>query len=181
MATADKDDLAERLADSLDVDFGIVRRRRMLHLMNRDEVREIAAAGIDIELHTHRHRSPHDQDRYRSEIVENRERVEAITGRPARHFCYPSGVRIPAFEGWLRDEGVVSATTCEAGMATATSNPLRLPRLLDHSETTPVEFEAWLSGLGALLPRRAVATQQVDVDGRPVIHRPAPAYGAATR
>ena len=174
MTARERDDLAARVAAALGIDYAELRARRLLHLMNPLEVRAVAAEGADVQLHTHRHRSPLDEARYRGEVAANRERIEALTGKPANHFCYPSGTHRPQFERWLAAEGVISATTCEPGIATRESNPLRLPRLLDHSTLTDVEFDAWLCGLGAMLPHRPIGNQEVDRDGRLVIE-PLPA------
>ena len=171
MTARERDDLAARVAAALGIDYAGIRARRLLHLMNPLEVRAVAAAGADVQLHTHRHRSPLDEARYRGEIVANRERIEALTGKPANHFCYPSGTHRPQFERWLAAEGELTATTCEPGIATRASNPFRLPRLLDHSTLTDVEFDAWLCGLGAMLPHRPIGNQDVDRDGRLVIER----------
>jgi len=171
MSAKEKDALAERLADIVDVDYGEIKRKRLMHLMNPEEVREVAAAGVDIQLHTHRHRSPPDGERYHAEIATNRERIVALTGETPRHFCYPSGVWMPRFSTWLGEEDILSATTCEPGLANARVDRFRLPRLLDHSEMTPIEFDAWLCGLGAYLPRRPVGSQAVDADGRPLVGR----------
>jgi peptidoglycan/xylan/chitin deacetylase (PgdA/CDA1 family) len=165
----EKDALAARLAELLGADYGRLRRNRMLHIMNPGEARELAAAGVDFQLHTHRHRSPLDQHSYAAEIADNRSRVASYTGQTPTHFCYPSGVCMPEFGPWLATEGVVSATTCEPGMARRDSDPFRLPRLLDHSEMTGVEFEAWLAGIGALLPHRPIGFQPVDREGRLII------------
>lgn len=171
LSATEKDAFAERLAGVLGVDYTELKRKRLIHIMNPKEVGEVAATGIDIQLHTHRHRSPPDEQRYRSEISINRERIVAMTGTTPRHFCYPSGAWRPAFSAWLGAEGVLSATTCEAGIASARQDRFRLPRLLDHSEMTPIEFDAWLSGVGALIPRRSVGSHAIDTDGRPLIGR----------
>ncbi len=47
----------------------------------------------------------------------------------------------------------MSATTCELGLAARDSDPLLLPRLIDVSGLSLTEFEAWVTGLGSLLPR----------------------------
>jgi peptidoglycan/xylan/chitin deacetylase (PgdA/CDA1 family) len=169
MSAKEKDAFAQRLADIVDVDYAEIKRKRLMHLMNPAEVREVAAAGVDIQLHTHRHRSPPDEDRYRAEIATNRERIVALTGANPRHFCYPSGAWMPRFSYWLGEEGLLSATTTESGMARAGQDRFRLPRLLDHSEMTPIEFDAWLCGLGALLPHRPVRSHAIDADGKPVV------------
>jgi len=169
LSALEKDRLAERLATVLGVDYDRIRRKRMLHIMKPHEVRELAAAGVDFQLHTHRHRSPLDSLMYAAEIADNRQRVVAYAGGAPSHFCYPSGVCMPEFGAWLAEQGVVSATTCEPGMATPDTDPLRLPRLLDHSDMTDIEFEAWLAGIGALLPHRPIGFQPVDREGRLII------------
>jgi hypothetical protein len=65
------------------------------------------------------------------------------------------------FLPWLTSEGVVSATTCDAGLASARSNPLLLPRLVDISARGKIEFESWLSGVGSLLAFRKEAKRVV--------------------
>jgi peptidoglycan/xylan/chitin deacetylase (PgdA/CDA1 family) len=111
---------------------------------------------IDVQLHTHRHRVPADRALFDREIRENRDAIHAMTNESATHFCYPSGVTNPAFPQWLRELGVVSATTCHPGMASAASDPMMLPRLIDTTYVTDIEFESWLSGASAFLPRRRV-------------------------
>jgi len=175
MSALEKDDLARAVSVALGIDYDDLIERRLLHIMNPDEVRELAARGVDFQLHSHRHRSPLDEERYRAELALNGARITAMTGITPHHFCYPSGTYKPQFEQWLAAEGVVSATTCEPGLAARASHSLRLPRLLDHSTITDVEFDAWLCGLGALLPHRPIGTTDVDRDGRLVIERmPAP-------
>jgi peptidoglycan/xylan/chitin deacetylase (PgdA/CDA1 family) len=171
MSAAEKDQLAAALAEALELDYADIVRRRLLRIMNPSEVRELAGAGVDFQMHTHRHRSPLTRAEYLAEIADNRRRISAYAGRTPSHFCYPSGVAMPEFARWLDEEGVRSATTCEPGMATSRSRHLQLPRLLDHSEMTDVEFEAWLSGIGALLPHRPVGFQPVDREGRLIIKR----------
>jgi len=126
--------------------------------MTRDEAAEIARNGIDIELHTHRHRTPNDRALFLREIVDNRERIERIRDGVARHFCYPSGVYRPEFLPWLREAGVTTATTCDPGLASRRSDPLLLPRLVDTSFLSPLDVEGWMTGMsGFFMPRKASA------------------------
>jgi len=64
------------------------------------------------------------------------------------------------FFGWLGKENVVSATTCDTGLVDRTDNPCLLPRFVDVSLRTAVEFESWLSGVGSLLNYRRVTPQR---------------------
>lgn len=155
LSAQEKDQLLRDLARSLQVDYGAIESKRILHLMTPAEVNALLSSGIvDMELHTHRHRTPSDRGLFLREIRENRKRIEEIAGRPAFHFCYPSGVHKPEFLPWLKEEKVRSATTCEPGFATRETNPLLLPRLVDVSTLAPIEFEGWLCGASAFLPAR---------------------------
>jgi hypothetical protein len=148
-----KDGLLEELARLVGADYSALLDQRLLHIMNPAEVKELSAAGLDVQLHTHRHRTPVDRDLFRREIRDNRERVQALTGTTPTHFCYPCGNYRPEFLPWLREEGVEWAVTCEPGLAARGSEPLLLPRFVDHANLSLVEFEAYASGAGLLLAR----------------------------
>jgi peptidoglycan/xylan/chitin deacetylase (PgdA/CDA1 family) len=149
---------AERLADLLGVDYDEIRAKRILTVMTRDEAAEVARDGIDIQLHTHRHRTPADRALFLREISDNRERIDRIREGEARHFCYPSGVYRPEFLPWLREAGVATATTCDPGLASQRSDPLLLPRLVDTSYLSPLDVEGWMTGMSDFfMPRKASA------------------------
>jgi peptidoglycan/xylan/chitin deacetylase (PgdA/CDA1 family) len=158
LAAAQKNELGARLAQLLDVSYDQIVASRIFQLMNPSERSELAAAGVDFQLHTHRHRTPIDQNLFRQEIQDNRRALREL-GNKAIHFCYPSGVYRPEFQSWLQAENVVSATTCDAGLAARQSNPWLLPRLVDTSSRTEIEFEAWLTGLPFLLKGRTASRQ----------------------
>ena len=158
----DKDQLLSDLAVHAGVDLEALRQRRILHLMNAAEVRTIAAQGADIQLHTHRHRLFPRRERFWREIDENRHIVEDLSDRAANHFCYPGGLTRPEFPSWLRERGVTSATTCDTGIASPKSNPLLLPRLLDTNLPNE-EFDLWLTGFAAFIPRRTVTPSQTQL------------------
>lgn len=159
-----KDKILQELADRLDFDYGDARRRRLLHLMTPGEASELATKGIDIQLHTHRHRVPLNKTLFDREIDDNRSRITAVSGKPAEHFCYPSGYYRSEFLPWLKTNGVISGTTCETDLATPTTDWLLLPRLLDTSSKEDAEIEAWLSGVASFLPHRrgAAASDKVE-------------------
>ena len=157
-----------RVAERLKIDYEDLCARRILHVMNPEEVASVAAGGIDIQLHTHRHRVSIRRERFLREIEENRACIERNSPAPLRHFCYPGGFHLPQFSGWLADGGVISSTTCEAGLASSSTDPLLLPRLVDHANLTPLEFRAWISGFASLLPRRAHLPSQGQLIEAPV-------------
>ena len=152
-----KDGLAGRVAKLLGIDYEELRAKRLLQLMNAEEIKQLAAEGVDFQLHTHRHRTPKDAVLFKKEIRENRERLHEITGSVASHFCYPSGFHHKEFFPWLGQENITSATTCEPGLAAPYTHKLLLPRFVDSSDCTTVEFEAWLTGFGHVM-RRARST-----------------------
>lgn len=147
LSAADRDALLGRIADAVGVDLGELRARRMLSLMTPDEVMSLPA-GVDVQLHTHRHRSPDTKEAFTREIVDNRERIHELLGhgRPLEHFCYPSGVYDEVQLPWLAELGIKSATTVESGLAGPEHTPLLLPRVIDTMNLTDLEFEAWMTG-----------------------------------
>jgi len=146
-----KDAFASDLAAHLELDYGEILEKRVLHLMNPQEVAEMAAGGVDFQLHTHRHHAPLEENLFSKEISENRSSIAEMTGAQAEHFCYPSGIHRPQYLPWLAAEKMTSATTCTPAFATAETNALLLPRLIDHSGLSPIEFESWLTGFASLI------------------------------
>jgi peptidoglycan/xylan/chitin deacetylase (PgdA/CDA1 family) len=145
--TRGKDDLARQFAAHLSIDYDDLLRARLFQLVTPEEATLASRAGVDIQLHTHRHRTPRDHALFTREIRDNRDQIREYTGHEAAHFCYPCGDYAPEFLPWLRELGVKSATTCDAGLASRRSEPLLLPRLLDDQQVAPVEFESWLCGV----------------------------------
>ena len=150
-----KDDLLSELCGQLDLDFKAFCRSRILQLMNHEEIEQVAKAGVDVQLHTHRHRVPLDEELFNREIVDNRRVIETATGGFPVHFCYPSGKYDLNFFPWLENANVISATTCYAALSDQRSNRYLLPRLIDTSSLSDVEFEGWMTGVSQFLPRRS--------------------------
>ena len=150
-----KDDLLRKLAGKVGLDYGQLCAQRVLHLMTPLEAKAVADAGMDLQLHTHRHRTPRVREPFLREIEENRSIVQELSSAPAADFCYPCGVFLPEHFSFLREAGIRSATTCEGGLASRTDDFLRLPRVVDVGGMTAVEFESWISGLAVFLPRRS--------------------------
>jgi len=149
--------IAQAVSDVIGGDYAALTRRRLLTIMRPADVTRLAAEGLDIQLHTHLHRTPRDREAFDDEIARNRRRITELTGRVPEHFCYPSGLYEPEFLPWLAEAGVVSATTCDPGIASRSSEPLLLPRLVDHEGLSSIEFEAWLTGAASFTARKAAA------------------------
>jgi len=150
----EKDSLMARLASLLDLNYEALCRKRMMHLITPQEARELAGRGVDIQYHTHRHRVYRSRERMFAELQDNLRRIETYTPRKPSHFCYTGGFYLPEHPAYLKEYGIVSATTCEPGLCTAQTDPLKLPRLVDTMGLTDLEFRAWLEGTAQLLPKR---------------------------
>ena len=150
-----------RVATALDVDLDPILARRTFHLMSRGELRDLADHGIDLQLHTHRHRFPADDHAAcQSEIADNRAFLEPLSGARLEHFCFPSGEYEPHQKNWLREFGIASATTTRHGLAYPDTDPLELPRFLDSEAYGAELFDAALSGLLAILRDPAAAIRR---------------------
>ncbi len=150
----DKDALLAELARRLGIDYELLCLKRILHLITHQEASELARNGVELQLHTHRHRVSMKREKFLREIDKNRQNILAISGKNPSHFCYPGGVHRSEFLPWLREANVDMATTSEPGLGTRNSEPLLLPRLLDTSQLSATEFNAWVSGVASFLPRR---------------------------
>ena len=141
-------EICREVGRRLDMSYDELVRSRRFTLMSGEQITEAARAGIDIQLHTHRHRLPLDPGLLIREIHENRSILEPLVRRPLRHLCYPSNV-------WSRDQwpalaaaGVHTATTCDPGMNRPETELFGLRRFLDGSNFHQVVFEAEVFGVG---------------------------------
>src|ERR1043166_955 len=87
LSAEDKDELLTKLARALKVDYESLLAQRTLQNVTPAEVAEMAANGIDIQLHTHRHRTPKDQRLFIREIDDNRKRIERSEERRVGKEC----------------------------------------------------------------------------------------------
>jgi len=147
-----RQEICAEVATTLGLDFEAIIAARGLSLLTPDELCRLEDFGVDVQLHTHRHTFPTDKpEQARSELHDNRVVLEKILGRHLEHFCYPSGVWACKLLPMLAEEGIVTATTCQAGMNDRTTNPLALYRILDQDDMHDIEFEAELTGFCELL------------------------------
>lgn len=84
-------------------------------MMNESELRELAAAGVEIGAHsvTHPDLSRLDYAACLREITESREVLERLLGMPVRTFAYPFCRYGPAALRAVRDAGFETAVTCQ--------------------------------------------------------------------
>jgi peptidoglycan/xylan/chitin deacetylase (PgdA/CDA1 family) len=146
--------LLEALCRALGFDLAAHSAPRQFHLMTAAEAAEVAHQGVDLQLHTHRHRlATDDLALLETEIADNRARLEKIAGQRQRHFCYPSGAWNEAAWPILTRLGIRSATTTAQGLNFPGAPLLGLRRLTDGDEVHELEFEAELTGFAELLRR----------------------------
>jgi peptidoglycan/xylan/chitin deacetylase (PgdA/CDA1 family) len=157
MNALDKHAFLRLVTNAIEVDFDAFVASNLLQIMTQEQVRALPRELVDVQLHTHRHRTPRNEAAFKQELRDNQASIARLTGDSVqrRHFCYPSGDYEREFLHWLRDLDVESATTCVPGLAARDSDPLLLPRVMDSMRISTLSFEAWASGVADLLPRRA--------------------------
>ncbi len=145
--------LLGKLAELLERDWQRMLNEKWFHLVNDSELKAMYDSGLDIQLHTHRHRiSTTDGYCISDELAENRAALSKITvDKTLSHFCYPSGVFEPAVFPMLEKAKVISATTTDIGLVDGNTPPFALPRILDGQAVSELEFEAEMSGFSELL------------------------------
>lgn len=121
--------------------------------MTWDELRAIAAEGVEIGCHTETHpilsrvASPQKLER---ETRGAREFIESRLWLPVNHFCYPNGRAIdigPEAAAMVRKAGYTSATTTTWGMNPAQADPMAIKRLPFSGDTSPAYAAELLAGL----------------------------------
>lgn len=152
-----KNALVSRVAAALGVDFQDILARELLHIMPPEVVRALPRALVDVQLHTHRHRTPRDREQFLREIRDNVAIMRELRGDDTvlEHFCYPSGEYFGEFFEWLRESGVRYATTCIPDLAAQSGDPMLIPRFVDTMGQSDLAFEAWVTGFAGLLPHRS--------------------------
>lgn len=150
----ERQEMFRKLCGVLGLDAAEIERERICAFMRIDEARALQDSGIDIQLHSHRHRFPsQDIELARAEVEENRRALAPAGDVPRRHFCYPSGHYEKEQLPWMKRLGIVSAVTTDAGFTRPGCSPYELPRFLDSERVSTLEFEAEMCGFFELIRR----------------------------
>lgn len=151
----ERQELLRKVCACLGVDCQIMEKDRICRFVNAEEARMLLDMGVDLQLHTHRHRfGVGTYEQASIEINDNRRVVRSITeSRPLRHFCYPSGLFSEEQTKWLPQLGVATATTTQGGFNRTNTSPYALRRFLDSERVSMLEFEAEMSGFFELIRR----------------------------
>lgn len=96
------------------------------------QVRQLAVGSL-VEIGGHSVTHPAlpvlDREGQRTEIVENKRRLEELIGRPVRHFAYPHGEFTDETVALVEQAGYESACTSKPGGVERGADPFRLPRM----------------------------------------------------
>jgi peptidoglycan/xylan/chitin deacetylase (PgdA/CDA1 family) len=135
------------LASRLNVDATLLSEQRVCGLMHPQEIAAAAAAGFDIQLHTHRHTlMASNRASVVREITDNRVAIARIVPGLRMHFSYPSGKYHARVWPWLEDLGIETAATTQPGLNYQDGNRLALFRFVDGENIAPIDFAAELAG-----------------------------------
>jgi peptidoglycan/xylan/chitin deacetylase (PgdA/CDA1 family) len=127
-------------------------------LLDADDLRRLAAAGVEIGSHGRHHRDLTDcpPDPLRDEVAGSRAELAAAIGRPVLTFCYPYGRLDGAAREAARAAGYLAAVTIH-GQRGARGNDLHaLPRMIVNPGDSRFELLLKVSGaypLWSRLPR----------------------------
>jgi peptidoglycan/xylan/chitin deacetylase (PgdA/CDA1 family) len=105
-------------------------------LMSREQLDQWLAAGLEVGSHSLSHQRLHElpQDVARYEISESRTALRSMLGVAIEHFAYPFGHSTAGIVELVRRAGYSSAVTVLPGVARASDDQLRLPRILVNGE-----------------------------------------------
>lgn len=141
-------ELLRKVSAQLGFNDEVMLSSRMFELMYPEEISSLYNEGAQIELHTHTHNTPlNDDESFCEEINSNRDNLQSIIGVLPTHHCYPSGSYNSRSIELLRKLGIKTATTCNPGFVDVSSELLELPRFLDGENIHQLVFEAELSGV----------------------------------
>jgi peptidoglycan/xylan/chitin deacetylase (PgdA/CDA1 family) len=128
-----------------DADMRLSATDRML---NRSQLAEAAAAGVEIGAHTRRHPQL-DQlstQQVRQELCTSKQWLEDKLGLPVPGLAYPFGYSSPMVREMAGEAGYGYACAVSNLTASATSDSLKLPRLTVRRSTTMPAFRRLVAG-----------------------------------
>lgn len=112
-------------------------------LLDWDEVDRLARGGVDVESHgaTHAILTHLGDDEIRREIAAAREHLRERGHGRHDLFAYPSGGHDERVVRIAREAGHRAAVTVECGLASAASDPMRIPRVGLHDDVSRTRAE----------------------------------------
>jgi len=112
------------------------------------QVRELAELGFEIGCHsmTHPYLTDLDDRQLRVEVVEAKDRLEQLTGRPVGHFSCPGGRWDERVACLARESGYVSVATSRVGANTSVTDRFCLARVAVQQGTSLPDFDGACRG-----------------------------------
>lgn len=103
------------------------------------ELREMAAAGMEIGSHSLTHPFLHraDPDQIRREFGESKRILEDGLGQAVHFASLPRGSAAPGMGALIKELGYRAFCTSEPGLVSARTNPFEVPRIAVKQRTTP--------------------------------------------
>lgn len=119
-------------------------------LMSWTEIRELAAEGVEIGAHGHRHLALDllQLADASDEIVRSRQVLEDGLGRAVTSFAYPYGYHTSAIKAAVRDAGYTNACGIKQAMTHPSDDRFAFARIIVYADTSPETFRDWLAGDG---------------------------------
>lgn len=123
-------------------------------LMSISELSQWLAGGQEVGAHTRSHARlmQLDETNCKQEIELCKSDLEAITGVPVAHFCYPYGDYAPGHAEMARNAGYQTATTTQRSRCQVAEDLMQLPRVPISRTTTRLAL--WLKIATAYEDRR---------------------------
>ncbi|WP_112470755.1 polysaccharide deacetylase family protein [Streptomyces triticisoli] len=117
-------------------------------MLDWDQVRELAAGGVEIGGHSHTHPQLDqlDDDTLWSELIRCKEIVAGELGAVPASFAYPYGYSSRRVRARVRAAGFGQALAVGNGLARRRQGPYALQRLTVRRSTTSEEFERLVQG-----------------------------------
>jgi peptidoglycan/xylan/chitin deacetylase (PgdA/CDA1 family) len=114
------------------------------------QVRALSDGGFDIGCHsmTHPYLTELDDARLKVEMVEAKQRLEQMIGRPVHHFSCPGGRWSPKVAEVARRAGYHSVTTSRVSVNRGDTDPFELARIAVMRGTELTQFQQVCSGRG---------------------------------
>ncbi|MEQ1849708.1 MAG: polysaccharide deacetylase family protein [Candidatus Peribacteraceae bacterium] len=105
--------------------------------ITRNEIREMADAGMDIQSHsvTHSILTNLSNERLLEELSESKKQLEEVSGKTVSHLAYPLTSHNQRVRDVVREAGYKTATIMDPRNATVKDDWMKLPRIMMTDET----------------------------------------------
>jgi len=128
-----------------------------------DEIPRLPRLGVEIENHSHSHRdlTGVGPAEIRDDLSECSRRIDDLTGRRPRFFCYPYGRYSRMVRDAVQQAGLEGACSGRVGLNAPGQDPFTLRRLTLESGDGPEDLRVRLAGGYDFLDRRQRAMDRV--------------------